>query len=491
MDELRELAATGISLIEMMPIADFSGEFGWGYDGVDLFAPCRLYGKPDDLRRFVDRAHSLGMGVILDVVYNHFGPDGNYLRVFSNEYFTDRFATEWGEPINFAVENSGPVREFFLSNVRYWIDEFHFDGFRFDATQSIFDQSPEHILSALSQAAREAAGTRSIVLIAENEPQETRLVRPRANDGYGLDGLWNDDLHHTAMVALTGRNPAYYTDYGGSPQEFISAVKYGFLYQGQPYRWQKKHRGTSTFGLAAETFVAFLENHDQVANSFNGARPRLTTSPGRYRALSALLLLAPWTPLLFQGQEFGATAPFLYFADVIEELREPVRKGRFDFLKQFPGIESVEVQRQLSLPSDLETFRRSKLDLGEREKFPEIAALYRDLIQLRRRDPIFSRQDSGKVDGAVLSDHAFLLRFFDSLGDDRLLLINLGRTFAPSSVPEPLLAPPQKCRWGTVWTSESVTYGGPGEVPVNEAMGWQIPAEAAVALHPVHDSVAA
>ena len=171
--ELPELAATGINLIEMMPIADFPGEFGWGYDGVDLFAPCRLYGRPDDLRSFVDQAHSLGIGVILDVVYNHFGPDGNYLTVFSDDYFTDRYSTEWGKPPNFDGENSGPVREFFLSNARYWIDEFHFDGFRFDATQSIFDHSSEHILSALSHVAREAAGARSIVLIAENEPQET------------------------------------------------------------------------------------------------------------------------------------------------------------------------------------------------------------------------------------------------------------------------------------------------------------------------------
>ncbi len=487
--ELPELAATGISLIEMMPIADFPGEFGWGYDGVNLFAPCRLYGRPDDLRSFIDQAHSLGIGVILDVVYNHFGPDGNYLRVFSNDYFTDRYSTDWGMPINFDGENSGPVREFFLSNARYWIDEFHFDGFRFDATQSIFDRSSEHILSGLSHAAREAAGARSIVLIAENEPQDTLLVRPRANGGYGFDGLWNDDLHHTATVALTGRNPAYYTDYGGSPQEFISAVKYGFLYQGQPYRWQRKRRGTPTFGLVPETFIAFLENHDQVANSFNGARPRLTTSPGRYRALSALLLLAPWTPLLFQGQEFGATTPFLYFADVIEELREPVRKGRFDFLKQFPGIESVEVQTQLSAPSDRETFRRSKLDFTEREKFLETRTLYRDLIQLRRRDPIFSRQEAGKVDGAVLSDRAFVLRFFDSLGDDRLLLINLGHAFRPPIIPEPLLAPPQSCRWETLWTSESLVYGGPGELPIDDAAGWQIPAEAAVALRPVNDSV--
>ena len=283
--QLRELSRTGISVIEMMPIADFPGEFGWGYDGVDLFAPCRLYGTPDDLRAFVDTAHSLGMGVILDVVYNHFGPDGNYLTVFSDAYFTRRHKTDWGTPINFDGPDSGPVREFFITNARYWIEEFHFDGFRFDATQSIFDESEEHILAAIGKAARAAAGKRSIFLVAENEPQETKLIRPRREGGYGLDGLWNDDLHHSAIVALTGKHPAYYTDYRGTPQEFISAVKHGFLYQGQRYSWQKQRRGTPGRGLAPEAFVGFIENHDQVANSAAGERVRLTTSPGRYRAL--------------------------------------------------------------------------------------------------------------------------------------------------------------------------------------------------------------
>jgi len=483
-EQLPELARTGISLIEMMPVADFPGEFGWGYDGVNLFAPCRLYGPPDDLRRFIDRAHSLGMGVILDVVYNHFGPDGNYLMVYSDDYFSKHKGTDWGDAINFDGRNCGPVREFYTSNARYWIDEFHFDGFRFDATQSIFDQSQDHILGAMAVAAREAAGQRSIVLLAENEPQEVTLVRPRNAGGYGLDGLWNDDLHHTAIVALTGRNPAYYTDYGGSPQEFISAAKYGFLYQGQPYHWQKKRRGSPTFGLSPESFIAYLENHDQVANSIDGARIRHLTSPGRYRAMSALLLLASWTPLLFQGQEFGATTPFLYFADVIEQLRDPVRKGRFDFLKQFPGVESVEVQPQLANPSEPETFRKSKLDFAEREKFPQFVALYRDLIRLRREDPVFAHQRPVELDGAVLGAETFVLRFFDSLGEDRLLLVNLGRSLHPVIVPEPLLAPPAGQRWTNLWSSEALRYGGRGEVPLEEEDAWHFPAESATALRP-------
>jgi maltooligosyltrehalose trehalohydrolase len=483
--QLPELARTGISVIEMMPIADFPGEFGWGYDGVALFAPCRLYGTPDDLREFVDAAHSLGIGVILDVVYNHFGPEGNYLRVFSDDYFTDRYETDWGDAINFDGPNSGPVREFFISNARYWIEEYHFDGFRFDATQSIFDQSAEHILGAIGKAARAAAGKRAIIFVAENEPQETKLVRPTAEGGYGLDALWNDDLHHSAIVALTGRNPAYYTDYRGTPQEFISAVKYGYLYQGQHYRWQKKRRGTSARGLGPEAFVGFIENHDQVANSGTGERVRLTTSPGRYRALTALLLLAPWTPMLFQGQEFGATTPFLYFADMTGELREKIRAGRLTFLKQFPALASARVQAELADPSGPDTFQRSKLDFSEREKHPEICALHRDLIKLRRTDANFARQERGNVDGAVLGAHCFVLRFFDSLGDDRLLMINLGTALALVVAPEPLLAPPGPGRWKTLWSSEAPRYGGPGKVALETRKGWTIPAEAAVALRPV------
>jgi maltooligosyltrehalose trehalohydrolase len=420
------------------------------------------------------------------VVYNHLGPEGNYVRVFSDDYFSAEEETEWGEALNFDGRNSGPVREYFISNARYWIEEFHFDGFRFDATQSIFDRSPEHILAAIATAAREAAGPRAIVLLAENEPQETRLARPQSAGGYGLDALWNDDFHHAAIVALTGRTQAYYTDYRGAPQEFISAVKRGYLYQGQRYSWQTKRRGTSTRGLAPEAFVAFIENHDQVANSGDGERIRLATSPGRYRALTALLLLAPWTPMLFQGQEFGATTPFLYFADLSGELREKIRDGRHEFLRQFPAFATAEVQAQLADPGKRETFERSKLDFSERGKFPRITALFRDLISLRRGDAVFSRQEAGAVDGAVLGAQAFVLRFFDSLGEnDRLLIVNLGPAFALEVAPEPLLAPVAAGgSWEALWSSESPKYGGPGAVALDTPAGWKIPAEAAVALQP-------
>ena len=486
-EKLPQLREQGITLLEMMPIADFPGDFGWGYDGVNLFAPCRLYGAPDDLRYFIDRAHALGFGVILDVVYNHFGPDGNYIGAFSDDYMTAAKPNEWGDSINFDGRNSAAVRELFITNGRYWIEEFHFDGFRFDATQSIHDKSDEYIVGAIGRAARNAAAGRSIVLIAENETQETKLIRPKAEGGDDLDGLWNDDWHHTAIVAATGRSEAYYTDYEGSPQEFISAAKYGYLFQGQPYSWQVAPRGVPTYGSCPEAFVAFLENHDQVSNSAYGKRLRVQTSPGLYRALTSLLLLGPWTPLLFQGQEFGATTPFLYFSEVGDEkLQEAVREGRFKFLAQFPSVNDPNVQKLLAVPSARSTFDRSKLDWSNAGQSEQLSSLFRDLIRLRADDSRFRELVPGGVDGAVLGRQCFLLRYFGkAAGEERLLMVNFGNWRRLSPVPEPLLAPPLNCEWETLWTSENPKYGGLGFVPFDADVEWQLPAESVVALRAV------
>jgi maltooligosyltrehalose trehalohydrolase len=482
--ELHELAALGITLIEVMPVADFPGRFGWGYDGVDLFAPSRLYGQPDDFRRFVDHAHGVGLGVILDVVYNHVGPDGNYLKQFAENYFTDRYANEWGEAINFDGPDAGPVREFFVANAGYWIDEYHLDGLRLDATQQIFDASAEHVLAAVGRRVREAARGRRTFVVAENEPQDTRLVRPRERGGYGLDALWNDDFHHSARVALTGHDEAYYTDYLGSPQELISEIKWGYLYQGQRNKWQNKRRGTPALDLPPARFVTFLENHDQVSNSGRGLRLRALTSPGRWRALTALLLLGPGTPMLFQGQEFGASSPFYFFADHNPDLAKLVRQGRAKFLSQFPSVATAEAQALLPDPADPRTFEACKLDTGERRRHAEASALHRDLLRLRRQDPAFRAQRHRGVDGAVLGPSAFALRYFVEGGADRLLVVNLGRDLHLDSAPEPLLAPPSGARWRTLWSSEDVRYGGGGTPPLENDANWRIPGEAAVALAP-------
>jgi maltooligosyltrehalose trehalohydrolase len=482
--ELAELAEVGITLIEVMPVADFVGRYGWGYDAVDLFAPSHLYGSPDDCRRFVDRAHALGLGVILDVVYNHMGPDGNYLGQFSPEYFTDRYSTDWGSAINFDGEHSAPVREFFLANAGYWIDEFHFDGLRLDATQDMYDRSPVHILAAIAGEVRRSARARAAIVVAENEPQQTRLVRPPSQGGYGLDALWNDDFHHSAMVALTGHNEAYYTDYQGTPQEFISAFKWGYLYQGQWYSWQKKRRGTSTFGVKPATFVTFIQNHDQVANSSQGLRCHQLTSPGRYRAMTALMLLGPGTPMLFQGQEFAASSPFLYFADHNDKLAPHIRRGRAEFLSQFPSIASPAMQSRLPDPDDPQTFERCRLDLSERHRHPEAYALHRDLLRLRREDPVLRSQRPGGVDGAVLGTHAFVLRFFAESGQDRIVIVNFGSDLQLNPVPEPSLAPPQGMCWEILWSSEDPRYGGFGTPPVEDDGHWRIPGEATVVMYP-------
>jgi maltooligosyltrehalose trehalohydrolase len=485
-EQLAELARVGITVIEMMPIAEFPGKFGWGYDGVDLFAPSHLYGVPDDLRAFIDRAHSLGLGVILDVVYNHFGPDGNYLGIFSDDYLVRGEENEWGDAINFDGRNSGPVREFFITNGRYWIEEFHFDGFRFDATHAIRDRSNEYIIGAVGRAARETAASRSIILVAENDLQEAKMARPRSEGGDDLDGMWNDDFHHSAVVALTGRNEAYYADYLGAPQEFISAAKHGFLYQGQARSWRKALRGTPTLSIAPEVFVCFIENHDQIANTGQGERLRFQTSPARYRAMTALVLLGPWTPLLFQGQEFGASNPFMFFADVGDaSVREATRRGRAKWLAPFLSLREDEALRSLPAPDDPKVFARCKLTCLEREKNRELYDLHIDLLKLRREDSRFGHQSSGGIDGAVLGPASFVLRYFSKENDDRLLVMNLGERQVPEPASEPLLAPPLGCRWQTLWTSDSPRYGGAGAALTAAVEQWVLPGECTVALRPV------
>jgi maltooligosyltrehalose trehalohydrolase len=481
-NELANLAALGITLIEVMPVNDFPGRFGWGYDGVGLFAPVAIYGEPDDMRMFVNEAHGLGLGVILDVVYNHFGPDGNYLRAFSPWYFHEKLKNDWGESINFDGKNAGPVREFFTANACYWIEEFHLDGLRLDATQEIRDDSPRHILADIGSAARAAAGERGIYIIAENEQQRAILARSGKAGGYGLDAVWNDDFHHSARVALTGRNEAYYSGYLGRPQEFISAAKYGYLYQGEWYTWQKQRRGTPAFDLPPSAFVNFLQNHDQIPNSARGQRLNLISHRGDYLAMTTLLMLLPGTPMLFQGQEFGATTAFHYFCDHTPEIARLSREGRAKFLAQFPSLALPEIQALLPDPGDPLTFEASKLDFSEREKNAPTYRMHKDLIALRRSDTAFASPRPRSVDGAVLSPHAFMLRYFSETHGDRLVLVNLGMDLHLDPSPEPLLAPMAGRPWRVVFSSEDPQYGGTGTRPPDTSENWRIAGHSAVVL---------
>lgn len=487
------LAELGVTTLELMPVAEFDGTFGWGYDGVAWFAPSHLYGTADGFRRVVDRAHQLQLAVILDVVYNHFGVSGDYTSKYSRHYAGSR-KTEWGTGLNFDGPQAQAMRSLVIDNARYWIDEFHLDGLRLDATQAISDSSPDHIVSALSRAARAAAKGRQIFIVGENERQDTRFLRPHGESGKDLDALWNDDFHHSSRVALTGRRQAYLSDYLGHASEWIAAAKTGFLYQGQWSRWQEMPRGHATQGLPPTSFACFLENHDQVANSLTSKRLWQQSSPAQHRAMTALLLLGPWLPLLFQGQEWNSTAPFCFFAKHNEQLAPLVRDGRAEFLSQFPGCAAhPELLRD---PASDATFEISRLRWAEVEQVEHTVALqmHRDLLRLRRMDPTLAgfRHQGGRLDVTTLSPGCGLIRYFtDGLqgpeAGDRILLVNLGASIELDRIPEPLLAPPAPHdHWVMVWNSEEPGYGGHGcDKPNTPAGRWTIPGCAAALLAPM------
>jgi maltooligosyltrehalose trehalohydrolase len=479
---LEDLGDLGVTTLEIMPIAEFPGRWNWGYDGVNVYAPHHGYGDPDAFKRFVDAAHRQRLAVILDVVYNHIGPDGNFLGCYSRDYFSDRYPNEWGAALNFDGPNAQAVREYFIGNACYWIREFHLDGLRLDATQSMHDASHPHVITELARRVRAAAHPRKIILTAENEPQRAELMTPLAAGGFGVDAMWNDDFHHAARVALTGRHEGYYHDYRGHAQEFVSAVKRGFLYQGQYYDWQKKPRGTPIGTQPAWSLVAFTQNHDQVANTLYGERLHELTSPGRYRAMTALLLLAPQTPLLFMGQEFAASQPFAFFADHRPELAAKVHAGRREFLSQFTTYATASAQEKVPDPAAESTFLAAKLDLAEREDHASVYALHKDLLRVRREDPVIAAQSREMIDGAVLSAHAFVLRWFGGEHGDRLLVVNLGAELELHPAPEPLLAPPLDAQWQMIWSSDEPRYDGPGALHPSTEQGWLLPGESAVLL---------
>jgi maltooligosyltrehalose trehalohydrolase len=319
-------------------------------------------------------------------------------------------------------------------------------------------------------------------VVAENEPQRAEALAPADEGGFGLDAMWNDDYHHAARVALTGRRDGYFHDYRGTAQEFVSAARHGFLYQGQHYAWQGKPRGSPALGLAPSSFVVFTQNHDQVANTLAGDRLHLLASPGRLRALTALTLLGPQTPMLFMGEEFAAAQPFPFFADHSERLRTPVREGRRGFLRQFAHYATPGAQATVPDPGAEATFRAAKLDRAQREANAHVYALYRELLRLRREDPVIAAQARGGFDGATLGPRAFVLRWFDRVHGDRLLVVNLADELELDSAPEPLLAPPREARWRMLWSSDEPRYGGPGALEPCGGAGWRLAADSATLL---------
>jgi maltooligosyltrehalose trehalohydrolase len=384
--ELRELGVTGI---ELMPLSDFPGRRNWGYDGVLPFAPDAVYGTPEELKRLVDEAHRLGLMMFLDVVYNHFGPAGNYLHSYAGSFFTERHQTPWGAGINFDGAEARPVRDFFVHNALYWLDEYHFDGLRFDAVHAILDDSERTIIAEIAEHVRAALPGRELHLVLENEANAARwLARERDGRPRLHDAQWDDDLHHCWHTLLTGEADGYYEDYAGSPVERLGrCLAEGFAFQGEFSGHKGDVRGEPSGHLPPSAFVAFLQNHDQIGNRAFGERISELAPPERLTLARAALLLAPQIPLLFMGEEWAASTPFLFFVDFSSdpELSAAVRDGRRREFANFKSFAEQHGERQIPDPTDEETFGRSRLDWSEpaREPHAEIRAQVRHLLRLR------------------------------------------------------------------------------------------------------------
>jgi malto-oligosyltrehalose trehalohydrolase len=361
-EKLDHLAALGVTAIQLMPIAEFSGQRNWGYDGVFPYACESSYGRPDDLKHLVDEAHARGLMVLLDVVYNHFGPEGNYLSLYAPQFFTERHKTPWGAGINFDGSHSNPVRQFFIDSAVRWIEEFHLDGLRLDAVHAIADDSETHFLDELAGAVRRSAPHRLVHLILENEENEaSRLKRDSSNRPLTYTAQWNDDLHHVLHVAATGERQGYYADYAGDTEKLARALAEGFAFQGELMSFRGSPRGEPSGFLTPEAFVAFIQNHDQIGNRARGERLRELAPIEARRAIAAVYLLLPQIPMLFMGEEWDAAQPFPFFCDFHGELAEAVRKGRraeFAHLPEFAAGSGESIPDPLSFA----TFESAKLD---------------------------------------------------------------------------------------------------------------------------------
>ncbi len=487
--ELPRLRELGVTAIELMPVAEFPGHRNWGYDGVDLFAPSHIYGGPDGLRRLVDAAHALGLGVILDVVFNHLGPDGNYLGAFSPFYFTSRYRTPWGDAFNYDGPQSRPVRDFVCAAASRWVSEYHIDGLRLDAVHAIFDAGPRHILAEIAARVRAAAGRRDVLVIAESDANDVTLIRPARGPrppaehppagrgdraGYGLDAVWADDFHHAVHVRLTGERDGYYAAYTGDLAEIARAINEGFIYQGQVSPYTGRPRGTRVTDEPAAAFVFCLQNHDQVGNRAEGERLAVLVDRDAYALASALLLLAPETPLLFMGQEYAATTPFLYFTDHHPELGRRVTEGRRQEFAAFPAFRDPARRARIPDPQDEATFRRSKLDPAERARNAAMERLYRDLLTLRREDPVLRRQDRTATRAVPLTDDVLAMHRWQGEAQ-RLLLVNFGAAVRLPTPTTPLLPPSATL----LWCSRDIRYGGDGAAPLRTERDLHLPARCA------------
>jgi maltooligosyltrehalose trehalohydrolase len=454
-ERLPYLANLGITVVELMPLADFPGSRNWGYDGVSLFAPSRAHGAPDDLRRLVDTAHRLGLAVLLDVVYNHFGPDGAYGTLFSPFYLSTRHRTPWGAAMNLDGEGAEHVREFFIENALHWLHEYHFDGLRLDATHGLIDDSPRHFVTELVARVRASLAPRRVLFFLEDERNLATIVRPSADGGWGVDAVWADDFHHQVRRLAAGDRDGYYEDFTGTVADLATTIRQGWFYRGQFSVHHGARRGTDPSGIPLYRMVVCLQNHDQIGNRPFGQRLNHQIEPALFRALSALLLFVPETPLLFMGQEWAASSRFLYFTDHHTDLGRLVTKGRREEFSRFEAFADPVTRARIPDPQASSTFEDSRLVWDERNQPPHagVLELHRELLRLRRTEPALQQWEGFEV--AALDDAS--LAVMRGNEQDMLLLVLCTEASRRVDVNPWRAVPPDKA-WQIVLTTEESRF---------------------------------
>ena len=455
-ERLDYLADLGITALELMPVADFPGKRNWGYDGVLPFAPDSTYGRPEDLKELVRSAHDRGLMVLLDVVYNHFGPEGNYLSSYAPQFFTDRHRTPWGDGINFDGPESRAVRDFFIHNALYWLTEYHFDGLRLDAVHAIIDDSKPHILTELADAVRSfLVPDRQVHLILENDHNQARYLQRRERcQPRAYTAQWNDDVHHALHVLITGERDGYYSDYSERPLDHLGrCLVEGFAYQGEASLYRnRERRGEPTDGLPPTAFVSFLQNHDQIGNRAFGERIIKLADRRAVGAAVTILLLAPSPPLLFMGEEFGAETPFLFFCDFEKDLAAAVTAGRRNEFAHFARFRDPAEREPIPDPSSVTTFEASRLDwdVVVQPRYRDWLRFYRELMKLRCHHvmPRLSAACAVKSDYKVHGDRGLTVHWVFPDRSKLILLANLG------TVPLSGLTPPAS---EIIYSSEEVS----------------------------------
>ena len=454
--KLDHLVDLGVTAVEIMPVADFPGTRNWGYDGVLLYAPARVYGRPNDLRALVDAAHQRGLAVILDVVYNHLGPDGNYLGAYSRDYFNPGHKTPWGDGFNFELK---PVRDFFVENTCYWRREFHIDGFRLDATHAIVDTSKKHVLAEIAEVVHSLGG----FVIAEDERNEPKLLLPPERGGMGLDAIWADDFHHVVRVMLTRTREGYYKSYEGTAEELAATLEHGWLFEGRKRQRRGRGQPAAAADLLPEQLIFCITNHDQTGNHAFGARLNHLVPPTAFRAASALLCLVPFTPLIFMGQEWAASSPFQYFTDHEPRLGHLVTEGRREEFRSFAAFRDPTAREKIPDPQREEAYLQSKLRWDEIGKGRHAATLrlYCEFLQLRRQSAVLRNRSRDNL--KVLEPIGGIIRLlFGRPGSEQYLILAdlVGGHRAPKL---------DRTRvWQQLLSSNEKRFGGGDFVPFSE-----------------------